>query len=173
VTPAAVHDDVALVRWPHDAPTRGRRRARGLATLLVLAPGQPPPETWSPLEDWVREPLDAVELYTRREHLRRRLAARPAAVLDDDGLLHRGPHWVALSPAEGRLVAALLANLGSAVARAALVDAVRPHVGHDPHRTLDTFVRRARDRLRPLGLVIHTVRGTGFLLEARDLPPAG
>jgi hypothetical protein len=167
------YDDVALVRWPDDDRTRRARGDEGRATLLVVPAGARPPEAWGPLEDWLREPVDPVELYTRRERLRRRLDARTPAALDDDGLLHRGTRWVALSPMEVRLVRALLARQGSPVARADLVAAIRPETGVDDHRALDTFVRRARRRLAPLALAIHTVRGTGFMLEADELPAIG
>jgi len=163
------YDDVVPIRWPAAEKALLRRRADGLASLLVVAAGHRPPETWGPLEDWLREPIDPIELYTRRERLRRRLAARAPAAFDGDGLLHRGPHWVALSPTEALLVEALLARQGAPVARPDLVAAIRPDSGVDAHRALDTFVRRARERLAPLGLVIHTVRGTGFMLEADEL----
>jgi DNA-binding response OmpR family regulator len=56
------------------------------------------------------------------------------------------------------------------VARATLVAALYPETGKDRHRALDAFVRRTRERLVPLGLEIHTVRGIGYLLEVREIP---
>jgi DNA-binding response OmpR family regulator len=128
------------------------------------------------LEDWLREPYDTVDLYARREGLRRRLDARSPVVFDQDGLLHRGRRWVDLSPRELRLVRALLEREGAAVARGELAvtlygagaaDATR---GPATERAVDGFVRRARIRLAPLGLAIHTVRGFGYMIQVRDLP---
>lgn len=164
------YDDVELVRWPDGEDIVAVRRLEGRATLLVLGPGDRPPVTWGPLEDWLREPFDAVDLYARRERLRRRVAARAPARFDEDGLLHRGEHWVALAPIEDRLVRVLLARQGMPVGRQMLVTAIYPDSQEDRHRALDSFVRRARVRLAPLGLEIHTVRGIGYMLEARELP---
>jgi DNA-binding winged helix-turn-helix (wHTH) protein len=164
------HDDVALVRWPDEEATLADRRAAGQATLLVLDPDQRPPAAWGPLEDWVREPFDTVDLYARRERLRRRLRAWSPARFDADGLLCRGDRWVALPPLEERLVRALFERPGTVVGRATLVAALYPETGQDRHRALDSFVRRTRERLAPLGLGIHTVRGIGYLLEVGELP---
>ena len=163
------YDDVELIRWPEDEVALAARRLAGRATLLVLRPDQRPPSAWGPLEDWVREPYDAVDLYARRERLRRRLDALAAPAFDDDGLLHRGRRWVALPELEDRLVRVLLDRLGLPVSRRALVSAIYPDTGEDRHRALDSFVRRARGRLAPLGLEIHTVRGIGYMLEAREM----
>jgi len=164
------YDDVALVHWPDGEDELAERRAAGHATLLVVAAGHRPPEAWGPLEDWLRQPFDSVDLYARRERLRRRLDACAPARFDDDGLLQRGRRWVALAPREDRLVRALLPHQGRPVPRAALVEALYPETREDPHRALDTFVRRARTHIAPLGLAIHTVRGIGYMLESRDLP---
>jgi hypothetical protein len=164
------YDDVALVRWPDEDTAIQERRAAGRATLLVVDPAQRPPTAWGPLEDWVREPYDSVDLYARRERLRRRLEAWAPARFDADGLLQRGNRWVALPPLEDRLVRALNAQPGAAVPRQELVAVLYPESGEDRHRALDSFVRRARERLAPLGLVIHTVRGIGYMLEVRELP---
>ena len=164
------YDDVALVRWPDEEATLADRRAAGQATLLVLDPDQRPPAAWGPLEDWVREPFDTVDLYARRERLRRRLRAWSPARFDADGLLCRGDRWVALPPLEERLVRAMFERPGTVVGRATLVAALYPETGQDRHRALDSFVRRTRERLAPIGLGIHTVRGVGYLLEVDELP---
>jgi hypothetical protein len=164
------YDDVALIRWPEEDALLATRRGAGQATLLVLSADQRPPAVWGPLEDWVREPVDAVDVYARRERLRRRLDALAAPVFDEDGLLHRGRRWVSLPELEHRLVYVLLDRLGLPVSRQALVSAIYPDTQEDRHRALDAFVRRARGRLAPLGLEIHTVRGIGYMLEAREMP---
>jgi DNA-binding response OmpR family regulator len=56
------------------------------------------------------------------------------------------------------------------VTRVELLAAARPGAVADPTRTLDRVVRRVRSRLAPLGIRVHTVRATGFLLDVGTLP---
>jgi DNA-binding response OmpR family regulator len=91
-------------------------------------------------------------------------------VLDGDGLLRRGGRWVAVSPLEQRVLVPLLVRPGSLVSRAELLDAACPGVESDETRALDRVIRRLRLRLAPLGVRVHTVRGSGFLLEMGELP---
>jgi hypothetical protein len=164
------YDDVAVIRWPSGEGERRRLAAAGLPRVLVVEGSHAPPEVWGGLEDWLREPADPVELYTRREQLRRRMEAQAPVVLDDDGLLHRGARWVALSPSELALMRPLVARQGAVVSHQALVDAIGAEGRLDANRDVRSFVRSLRLRLAPLGLELHNVRGAGFLLQARDLP---
>ncbi len=163
-------DEVAVVHWPAEAQRRDELVLRGRARLVVIAAGEPPPLAPDGLEDWVRAGSDPVELYVRKERLRRRQAARAPAVLDDDGLLRRGTRWVALSQRELQVATVLLARPGVLVGRAELIAAVRPDVAKDDRRILDTVVRRLHRRIVPLGLAVHTIRASGFLLELGELP---
>lgn len=166
-----VTDDVADLRWPADAARRAELAEAGRARLLVVAEGEEPPVTADPLEDWVRPSADAVEVYVRRDRLRRRAAARAPASIDDDGLLHRGDRWVALPPGELAALTALISEAGSMVARADLAAALGMDAEVDERtRTLDNVVRRVRRRIAPLGMAVCAVRGSGFLLEIGDLP---
>ena len=172
---AAEHDaldaaDVDVVRWPAEAELRGELAARGQARLLFLAVGEAPPHAADGLEDWVREDADPVEVFVRKDRLRRRAAARVPATLDADGLLRRGRRWVALSARDLQVAGLLLSHPGALVARSALLRAVDPAAERDDHRLVDTVVRRFQRRVAPLGLHVHTVRRTGFLLEVRELP---
>lgn len=164
-----VGDPVVDLRWPAQAAERLARQRSGLPRLLVVDRGAEPPPTWDPLEDWVRPGADAVERHVRRERLRRRFAARPPPVLDEDGLLRRGSSWVALPPGERATLARLLAVPGSTVTRAALAEAVGRRAGDGP-RALDNVIRRLRRRIAPLGMTVCAVRGTGFLLDVGELP---
>lgn len=163
-------DEVADLEWPAEAARRDALAAEGRPRLLIVAEGLEPPTTWDPLEDWARQGADAVELCVRRERLRRRVSARAPAVIDDDGLLHRGPCWVALPPTELRVVSALLARPGRLVARADLAAVAGTAHRGEGTRTLDGVVRRVRRRIAPLGMVVCAVRGAGFLLEMGELP---
>lgn len=161
--------DVAVVRWPGEAARRDDLVLRGRARVLVVADGELPPLAADGLEDWVRADVDPVELYVRKERLRRRQEARVPAVLDGDGVLHRGRWWVALSARDVQVATVLLARPGTLVARADLLEALSPGTPHDEHRLVDTVVRRFHRRVAPLGLRIHTVRSVGFLLELGEL----
>lgn len=163
-------DDVATLRWPADASRRRELIDQGRARLVVVAPGERPPDAPDGLEDWIRDAADPVEVFVRKERLRRRQAARAPAVLDGDGLLHRGPHWVALTPRELPAATRLLARPGALVPRAELLGVSYPEVVRDEHRRLDTLMRRLHRRIAPLGLAVHCVRAGGFLLEVGELP---
>jgi len=164
------YDDVAVIRWPSGENERRRLAAAGLPRLLLVEGDHAPPDEWAGLEDWLREPADPVELYMRRERLRRRMEAQAPVVLDDDGLLHRADRWVALSPHELILMRLLVARQGAVVSHKALIDAIGGEGRLDANRDVRSFVRGLRTRLAPLGLQVHNVRGAGFLLQANDLP---
>lgn len=168
------HSDVTLVRWPEQEDTRSALRASGRPRVLLLDPSTPAPEPGDPLEDWVRMPVAETDLRARVRWLAHRLdmgsgdgPAPPdvGPVLDDDGLIRVGDHWVALPPVEHRLAHALLAKLGTVVTREALSRAGWPD-GAPGRNALDVHVLRLRRRLAPLRLTIHTVRSRGYLLEA-------
>jgi hypothetical protein len=163
-------DEIAVVRWPAESARRDELRRHGRARLLVVADGVLPPPAPDPLEDWVRPGTDPVEVFVRKERLRRRLADRTPAVLDRDGLLHRGRAWVALSRRDLEVATVLLDRVGTMVGRADLLARVRPGATVDEHRVLDTLVRRLNARIAPLGLHVHTVRAAGFLLDMGELP---
>ena len=86
--------------------------------------------------------------------------------LDDLGVLRNERGWVALSPAQEIIMRSLIDNFGNPVARTDIAAAVWPDGGRDPH-TIDIHIHRLRSRLSGIGLVIHTLRGRGFLLESR------
>jgi hypothetical protein len=163
-------DDVPFVRWPAEAAYREALARAGRARLLIVAAPHDPPLGGDALEDWVREGADPVEAYSRRELLRARQAQRAPVALDDDGLVRRGHRWAAVPPVELRVLVPLLDRAGSLVTRAELLAAARPGAVADSTRTLDRVVRRVRLRLAPLGIRVHTVRATGFLLDVGMLP---
>lgn len=170
VNPTGVDDVVVDLRWPAQAAEREARERHGLPRLLIVEHGHEPPSWWDPLEDWVRPDADAVERYVRRQRLQRRFVARAPASLDADGLLHRGERWVALPPRELAVLATLLSEPGTMVARAKLTEAVAAAGRDGGSRTVDNVIRRVRKRIAPLGIAVCAVRGAGFLLEMGELP---
>jgi DNA-binding winged helix-turn-helix (wHTH) protein len=85
--------------------------------------------------------------------------------LDGGGLLHVGTAWVALPLMEWRLVATLLAHIGEVVPRDDLTGAAWPGK-RVKDGTLSVSMKRVRSRIEPLGLLITTVRGRGFVISA-------
>ena len=158
--------DVVLVRWPAEETRRSQLREDGVARLLLVENGAPPPRSTDEFEDWVRVPADEVDLHARVENLSRKLESRTqlAPELDDDGVLRAGAGWVPLPPVEARLTSALLDRYRSVVSRDALSRAGWPH-GAPGRNALDVHVLRLRRRIAPLGLAIRTVRSRGYLLE--------
>jgi len=91
--------------------------------------------------------------------------------LDDFGVLRCGDAWVSLSPTQELIMRALIGRLGEAVGRGQLVDAVWPDGAPDSH-AIDVHIHKLRPRVEGLGLVIHTLRGRGFMLETSGGRPA-
>jgi len=157
-------DDIQLVWWPEEAELRTTEPTT-TARLLLVAPDAEPPDCLGFLEDWLRLPLDASELAARRAELVRRMGDAQPLTLDDDGLARRGRSWVALSPLEVALFRPLLEHRGRVVVRSELLASARDHTTATDARFVDTYIRRLRDRLGPLGAAIRTVRGIGHMLD--------
>jgi len=158
-------EDVALVRWPDDGDRLAALRAAGAPRLLLVAAHAAPPVVVDALEDWLRLPADDAELATRLATLRARGdAGTPAPRLGTDGLLHYRSRWVALSPVEQALAAALTERFGAVVGRDALSKQAWPD-GTPTRNALDVHVLRFRRRIAPLGLELRTVRARGYLLQ--------
>jgi two-component system OmpR family response regulator len=157
---------VTLVHWPRDEALRADLAAARRPRLLLLTADHAPPLVWDELEDWIRLPADDEEVRVRADTLRRRVAPDGAAwpVLDTDGILREGDHWAAIPPIEARILAPMLQRPGQVVQRDDLLELAWPG-GSSTTRLLDRRIMLLRGRIEPLGLVIRTVRGKGFLLE--------
>ena len=165
---ATEFDGVAVIRWPQDS-TRAVELARiGVPRVLLVAVDADPPDQSDPLCDWVRVPADERDLQQRVVELRSRASAvRP--IVGDHGVLWRGTKWVALSPIEARLAAALVGRPGRVISRARLEKLGWPD-GAPNNRAVDGRIKVLRNRVAPLGLRIHTVRGQGYLAEIQPCP---
>jgi DNA-binding response OmpR family regulator len=159
-------DDIQLVWWPEQAELRTAEPTT-TARLLLVAPDAEPPVRLGFLEDWMRLPLDPAEFASRHSELLRRMGEARPLTLDEDGLVRRGRSWVALSPLEVALFRPLLEHRGRVVARSVLLASAREHTTATDPSFLDTYIRRLRDRLGPLGAAIRTVRGVGHMLDVR------
>jgi DNA-binding response OmpR family regulator len=128
-------------------------------------------------DDYLPKPFSPAELVVRVKAVLRRVAPqrgdeRGTIALDDlevdlDRLeVRRDGHIVPLTPAEFRLLAALLLARGRVLTRQALLDALYGEAQGDAlERTVDVHIGRLRDKLdEPAGnpRYIVTVRGAGY-----------
>jgi two-component system response regulator MprA len=126
-------------------------------------------------DDYLTKPFALSELLVRVQALMRRAPATPPPLSGAGGLaldpavhaITNGGDRVSLTPTEFRLLAALAAQPGKVVRRAALVAAGWPDgaIVHD--NTLDAYLARIRRKLRQAGATeaIHTLRGVGYELR--------
>ena len=120
-------------------------------------------------DDYLTKPFDLDEIRVRLAALLRRTSATGAettagAVLDPARhALVVGDTEVSLTPTEFRLLGRLMASPSTVVRRQALVAAGWPHGAMVTDNTIDSYVRRIRRKLEPLGVAsIKTVRGVGY-----------
>jgi two-component system, OmpR family, response regulator len=120
-------------------------------------------------DDYLTKPFEFDEMRVRLDALIRR-ASTSTAVEPGGPVLDAARHalvvgdtQVALTPTEFRLLGRLMAEPASVVRRHALIAAAWPHGAMVSDNTLDSYVRRLRNKL---GLVdveaISTVRGVGY-----------
>jgi two-component system response regulator MprA len=120
-------------------------------------------------DDYLTKPFDGAELAARLGVLLRRAPTRSGAadsvVLDPAGHCVRHEGTTAdLSPTEFRLLARLVGGAGEVVRRRALIAAGWPMGAQVSENTLDSYLRRIRDKLDHIGAGgrITTVRGVGY-----------
>lgn len=154
---------VVLVHWPDEQERLVAVRAAGTPRLLLIDAGEAPPSSTDPLEDWVRVPAPDDDVRARMATLAGR-ANQAVATVDEDGLLHFGGRWVALSPVEQALGHALVERFGAVVGREVLARRAWP-TGAPTRNALDVHVLRLRRRLATVGLEVRTVRSRGYLLQ--------
>lgn len=160
--------EVALLRWPEEASVRQAMAALGRPRLLLVEPGSLPPESLDGLEDWLRWPPDPAELLLRAQHLGQR--STPVddhpLVLDDDGVLHRGDRWVAVSDTQLPVLHLLLDNVDRVVPFEALSDAYQSAGGSGHPASVRTSLARISRRVRPLGVEVVSIRRRGMVLRS-------
>ncbi|MFD8421416.1 response regulator transcription factor [Streptomyces sp. NPDC059466] len=119
-------------------------------------------------DDYMTKPFDIPELLVRVRALLRRATVTPTpreVVLDPaKHVVTHASVSMSLTPTEFRLLGRLIASPGDAVRRHALIAAGWPHGAQVSDNTLDSFVRRLRTKLGPLGVAerLATVRGVGY-----------
>jgi two-component system, OmpR family, response regulator len=125
-------------------------------------------------DDYLTKPFALGELFVRLHALLRRAVAAPSVDrhaglrLDPAGLrVYAGDSSAQLTPTEFRLLAALVAGMGSVVRRRELTATAWPDGAIVHANTLDSYLVRLRRHLRSLQTQaeIHTVRGVGYELR--------
>jgi DNA-binding response OmpR family regulator len=156
---------VRLVRWPEERELLDKLRAQGTPRLLLVRPPAPAPEVVECEEDWVRLPADDGDVRARVLALAARSSRhRRGPLVDGDGRVRYGAHWIALSPIEHRLARVLAERFGEVVGSDLLARAAWPDDGTN-EGALRVHLTRLRRRLRSLGLEVQNVRGRGYLME--------
>ena len=123
-------------------------------------------------DDYVVKPFSVREVILRVQAVLRRSSGTPESVVEFTfGCLHvdRSAHraWVegnevALTPLEMKLLWILYERRGRVQARATLLDDVWEANPENNTRTVDTHVKRLREKLGPAGAYVETVRGIGY-----------
>lgn len=129
-------------------------------------------------DDFLAKPVSTRELVLRVQ-ARLRESRVPASVparsrlgrIEVDTEAHRvfvDGRELHLTPTEFRLLSILYQRRGRAQSRDTLLDEVWH--GRAPHgsRTVDTHVRRLREKLGGAGIYVHTVRGTGYRFASHE-----
>jgi two-component system phosphate regulon response regulator PhoB len=123
-------------------------------------------------EDYVVKPFSVRELLLRIDAILRRVNETPAAEapiefgrLRIDRQAHRV--WVddksiELTAIEFKLLVTLYDRKNRVQSRTALLDDVWGIVADVTTRTVDTHVKRLREKLGPAGIYVETVRGVGY-----------
>jgi two-component system phosphate regulon response regulator PhoB len=128
------------------------------------------------VDDYVRKPFSIRELVLRIRAVLRRTSPQAAPtrpvvtigpiVLDREA--HRctvNGHDVILTPIEFKLLGTLMERAGRAQSREQLLSDVWELSEGVESRTVDTHMKRLRDKLRPAHAMIETVRGLGYRLS--------
>jgi len=158
---------------------RGDVRTRGIPVLMLTAKGEESDRVRGfevGADDYVTKPFSVRELMLRVKALLRR--GKVGEELPSDGVfgvlrVDKGAHrvWVGksevtLTALEFRLLTAFLDRKGRVQTRDALLGDVWDIHADVTTRTVDTHVKRLREKLGQAGEYIETVRGVGYRFKA-------
>lgn len=152
---------VALVRWPEEAGSIEGLRASGTPRLLLVAPDAAAPAGTDCAEDWIRLPAADSDVRVRTLALAARAGRHSASPeLKGDGRIAFRDQWVAVSNTEESILRPFVERYGEVVDTHSL--ARRLDMTDNAMRVQ---MVRLRHRIGPIGLVLRTVRGRGYVLE--------
>ncbi|WP_245685547.1 helix-turn-helix domain-containing protein [Streptomyces yerevanensis] len=121
-------------------------------------------------EDWVRAPISREDLRARVAALRARSFPYTRPRVDLNGSLKYRDRLISVSPVESALLEILTAGFRKLSTRNELVECLVEQRACSSRNALDLHIMRIRRRIRPLGLVIRTAWGRGYILEPNDGP---
>lgn len=163
--------EIMLLRWPAESVRRARYKAMGILRLLVVEGGVPAPICSDIREDWVRAPITDADLRARMATLLAKAEAHRLPRIDPYGVLRFSDRSTSVSPTETDLMQCLIRQFKSLVPREELLECLPERATGCSRNALDLHVMRLRRRIRPLGLIIQTVRGRGYMLQAATDEP--
>jgi len=156
---------------------------RGIPVVMVTARGEEIDRVVGfelGADDYVVKPISMRELVLRVNAVLRRAPQVPddsealsmaVGPLRVDGPSHRvfvDEAEVSLTALEFRLLVALLARRGRVLSRESLLDQVWGLQAEVETRTVDTMMKRLRDKLGTAGRHLETVRGVGYRFSDQD-----
>ena len=134
-------------------------------------------------DDYVTKPFSPRELVLRVKAILRRSSAVPDA---PEGIVQFGPirmdperfevaiegEPIILTSTEFRLLQELVTKRGKVLTRLHLLEHVWGYVHNVTDRTVDTHIKRLRQKIGPLAAAyVETVRGVGYRFSDSDKPP--
>jgi len=130
-------------------------------------------------DDYLTKPFEFLELTARLDVLmRRRTATSQETMLRVGSLemnlltqtIRRGSKAIELLPREFRLLEYLMRHAGQVVTRTMIFEEVWHYRYDEPTNVIDVHVSRLRRKIELEGTppLIHTVRGSGYILNAAD-----
>ena len=131
-------------------------------------------------DDYVTKPFSPKEVVLRVQGLLRRIrsAAEEVSVLEADGIsidkstlrASMGNERLDLTTIEFKLLLTLINNRGRILSRETLLSDVWGYSTGADTRTVDTHMRRLREKLGDHAAKVETVRGQGYRLNAATMP---
>lgn len=129
-------------------------------------------------DDYVTKPYSPKVLVAKVKALLKRTEAtdgKPEEVINLDGLIiNESSHQVfvrdeelQLSPKEYDLLLYLVKNKGIALTRSKILDNVWGYDYYGDERTVDTNIKRLREKLKDKSDMISTIRGSGYRFEVK------
>ena len=130
-------------------------------------------------DEYVTKPFSPKVLVARSKALLKRIEGtigKPDNIFDIQGLkvnllsrqVYVDSNEIALSPTEYALLAYLIKNKGIVLSRNALLDNVWGYSYDGDLRTVDTHIKRLREKLLHKSKFICTVRGSGYRFEVTE-----
>jgi DNA-binding response OmpR family regulator len=129
-------------------------------------------------DDYITKPFSPKVLVAKVKALLKRaegISGKQSILIDVDGLIINDTahevivdgEYLNLSPKEFDLLLYLVRNRGVALSRDKILDNVWGYGYYGDLRTVDTHIKRIREKLKEKGDIITTIRGSGYKLEIK------